>query len=268
MKPKTQLPYVIFTAKDCLYAVASENVREIVLMPKVTTVPNVPPEVRGVINLRGAIIQLVDLRVKLGQPSLKTELDTLVQLLHDREQDHLNWLKELEACVREHRPFGLARDPHKCKFGVWYDQFKTESNLLRATLQHMDQPHQIIHATANEVLRKAERGDADGALALIVARRNQELAELVKLFAELRRILGEDHREVVIVLCFGDNRLAVSADMVEAVERIPAENIEPPCAILTSANGRFQFRIAKRARTNQTILVPDNAFFSPGFQSN
>ena len=80
-----------------------------------------PPEIRGVINLRGKVMQLIDLRVKLGLPSAKAEFDELIQLLHDREQDHHNWLTELEACVRERRPFKMAKDPHACKFGLWYD---------------------------------------------------------------------------------------------------------------------------------------------------
>jgi hypothetical protein len=51
--------------------------------------------------------------------------------MRDREQDHRNWLAELEACVREHRPFGMARDPHQCKFGLWYDRYKTEDRRLK-----------------------------------------------------------------------------------------------------------------------------------------
>ena len=243
-------------------------------MPGVTSVPNAPAEIRGVINLRGNIIPLIDLRVRLGLPSIKTETDALVQLLHERERDHLNWLKELEASVRERRPFGLAKDPHKCKFGIWYDQFKTESSMVRATLQlsttiqRMDEPHRIIHATANEVLRLAEKGNSDGALALISARRNGELAALVKLFADLRQTLMDDRREVAVVLCFGARRLAVSVDMVEAVERIPEENIEPPSAVIDGLHTGFQFRIAKRVRTDQTILLPDSGFFHSSAGAN
>jgi len=268
MNPNSDLPFVIFSVKDCLYAVASENVQELVLMPTATKVPTAPPEIRGLINLRGNIIPVYDLRVKLGLPSIKTESEALVQTLHDREKDHLNWLRELEACVRERRAFGLARDPHKCKFGIWYDLFKTDRKTLRAslrlwtTLQRMDEPHKIIHATAAEVLQQAEQGDVNGALGLVEARRNNELAALVKLFGELRQILVEDSREVVIVLCFGSRRLALSVDMAEAVEQIPAGNIEPPSAIVGDLSNEWQFHIAKRARTNEMILLPDSGFFS------
>jgi hypothetical protein len=45
------------------------------------------------INLRGSILKLIDLRIVLGVTSARSDLDVLIQLLHDREQDHHNWLK-------------------------------------------------------------------------------------------------------------------------------------------------------------------------------
>ncbi len=261
MKTQTRFPHVIFTIKNTLYAIASEHVREIVLLPKVTSVPNMPPQVRGVINLRGSIIPLIDLRVKVGLSSNQSELDTIIQLLRDREQDHLTWLNELEACLREQRPFGLARDHHKCKFGLWYDQFKTDNSLLRMSLQRMDEPHRIIHATAALALEKAAQGDATGAMELVAERRRNELAALVVWFGEARRILIEHHREVVLVLWFGSKPLAVSVDLVDAVERIPEENIEAMAEVLPGFNGGLEASVAKRVKTNQTMLVLDDNFF-------
>jgi purine-binding chemotaxis protein CheW len=220
----------------------------------------VPPEIRGVINLRGKVMQLIDLRVKLGLPSAKAEFDELIQLLHDREQDHHNWLTELEACVRERRPFKMAKDPHACKFGLWYDKYQTDNSLLKMTLKKMDEPHQIIHATAEEVLQMVERGDLDGAMKLLAARRNGELAELSKLFEEARRILREHQRELSVVLNRGEKRFAISIDLVEAVERIPEEGIEPLPAALAGQSEKLQWRIGKRAKTSQTVLLLDEDF--------
>ena len=264
MKPPSsdQLPFVLFQVKAGLYAVGSQNVREIVILPKVVGVPNVPPEIRGVINLRGKVMQLIDLRVKLGLPSAKTELETLIQLLHDREQDHHNWLTELEACVREKRPFKMARDPHACKFGLWYDQYQADNTLLKMALKKMDAPHQSIHATANEALQKAEQGDEAGAMELLAARRSGELAELSGLFEEGRRILKENHRELAMVLVRGEKHFAISIDLVEAVERIPEENIEPMSAAL-AGQSEHPWRIGKRGKTSQTILLLNEDFLFP-----
>ena len=259
-QPSDKLPFVLFQLKAGLYAVSSKNVREIVMLPKVTGIPNAPPEIRGVINLRGKVMPLLDLRVKLGLPSAQTELDELIQLLHDREQDHQNWLTELEACVREHRPFKLARDPHACKFGLWYDKYQTDNSLLKMVLKKMDAPHQIIHASAVEAWQKAEAGDAAGAVELLATRRNGELAELSKLFAEARRILREHQRELAVVLIHGEKRFAISIDLVEAVERIADENIEPMSAALADCGGGHPWHVGKRGKTNQTILLLDEDF--------
>ncbi len=48
------------------YGLAVLKVREIIRMQKITPVPQMPGFVRGVINLRGRVIPIIDLRVKFG----------------------------------------------------------------------------------------------------------------------------------------------------------------------------------------------------------
>lgn len=264
---KDKIPFVLFSAGDGLYAVSAEFVREMLILPPVVRVPNMPSEIRGVINIRGSILKLVDLRILLGTDSAQSDLDGLVQLLHEREKDHLNWLKELESSVRERRPFNLARDPHKCKFGQWYDQYKNQEQTIQATLfrmalNKMEAPHRILHASADEVLKKAESGNFEGALAILEKRRNGELAAIVKLFAESRQILEETRREIVIIIRNGTRQFAMSVDGVQSVEHIPHENIEPvPKAV--AGLGKATCQVAQRAKTGQTVLLLGTDFLFP-----
>jgi len=46
-------------------------VREIVRVPEITSVPNAPDYIEGVINLRGRIIPVVDLRKRFGEKSFE-----------------------------------------------------------------------------------------------------------------------------------------------------------------------------------------------------
>jgi purine-binding chemotaxis protein CheW len=48
------------------YGIAVLKVREIIRLQKITPVPQMPDYVKGVINLRGRVIPIVDLRVKFG----------------------------------------------------------------------------------------------------------------------------------------------------------------------------------------------------------
>jgi purine-binding chemotaxis protein CheW len=49
-----------------LYAISVPNVREIIRPPDISPVPRAPAEFLGVINLRGKIVPVVDLRIKFG----------------------------------------------------------------------------------------------------------------------------------------------------------------------------------------------------------
>jgi purine-binding chemotaxis protein CheW len=58
--------YLTFALGAEEYGVPVLKVREIIKMMDITAVPQVPPHVKGVVNLRGKIIPVVDLRMKFG----------------------------------------------------------------------------------------------------------------------------------------------------------------------------------------------------------
>jgi len=58
--------YLSFTLKGEVYAMAIEQVKEIIEFGQITTVPMMPPYMRGVINLRGAVVPVVDLSRRFG----------------------------------------------------------------------------------------------------------------------------------------------------------------------------------------------------------
>ena len=60
--------YLTFALGNEEYSVPVLKVREIIKIMDITAVPQVPQYVKGVVNLRGAIIPIVDLRAKLAMP--------------------------------------------------------------------------------------------------------------------------------------------------------------------------------------------------------
>ena len=67
LSESTQYPqYLTFFIAREEYAVGILRVREIIQHDNVTRVPRTPPWVRGVINLRGSVVPVVDLAVKFG----------------------------------------------------------------------------------------------------------------------------------------------------------------------------------------------------------
>ena len=61
--------YLTFALGAEEYGLPVLKVREIIKMMDITLVPQVPQHVKGVINLRGKVIPVVDLRLKFGFPS-------------------------------------------------------------------------------------------------------------------------------------------------------------------------------------------------------
>ena len=67
--PRSAVQYLTFITAGEEYAISIVKVTEIVEYEAVTTVPNTPMWIRGVTNLRGRVVPVVDLAVKFGLPA-------------------------------------------------------------------------------------------------------------------------------------------------------------------------------------------------------
>jgi len=63
------------------FGVPIRDVREIIRMQEVTRVPRAPDSVEGVINLRGQIVPIIDLRRRLGMSSKENDRDTRIVIV-------------------------------------------------------------------------------------------------------------------------------------------------------------------------------------------
>ena len=77
--------YLTFLLGRKLFAMPVEGMREIVACPPLTVVPGMPEFLRGVMNLRGGVVPVIDLRVRLGlAPAVFTRRSCIVIM----ELDH------------------------------------------------------------------------------------------------------------------------------------------------------------------------------------
>lgn len=72
------LQLVSFMVGDEEFAIPILSVQEINRMMQITRVPQSPPFVEGVINLRGKIIPVMDLRKRFGLPALENSADSRI----------------------------------------------------------------------------------------------------------------------------------------------------------------------------------------------
>jgi purine-binding chemotaxis protein CheW len=68
-----ELQVVGFRIGEETFGVRIASVREIVRVPEITSVPNAQETIEGVINLRGKIIPVIDLRKRFGQAEIQSD---------------------------------------------------------------------------------------------------------------------------------------------------------------------------------------------------
>ena len=64
--------YLIFSSDGLMYGIRTDLVKDIITDYTITYLPQVPNYVKGVINLRGQIVPIVDIRLRLGKPERET----------------------------------------------------------------------------------------------------------------------------------------------------------------------------------------------------
>lgn len=74
--------FVTFHLDGDPYALPIERVREIVRLRPITPVPRVPEAVRGVISLRGEVVEVLDLGLRLGLPRREAGRASRIVVLH------------------------------------------------------------------------------------------------------------------------------------------------------------------------------------------
>ena len=75
--------YLICVSDSLLYGIVAEQVVEIITDHTITYLPRVPHYVRGIINLRGQIIPIIDIRLRLGKPQAEESCIIVVNIGSD-----------------------------------------------------------------------------------------------------------------------------------------------------------------------------------------
>ncbi len=93
--------YLTFKLEDEVFAVEVAKVREILDHTSITKVPRTPDFMRGVINLRGSVVPVLDLRLKFGMSKTEQSVDTCIIVLEITLEEEITILGALADSVQE-----------------------------------------------------------------------------------------------------------------------------------------------------------------------
>jgi purine-binding chemotaxis protein CheW len=106
--------YLGFCSGDEEYAISILQVKEILQFEAITRVPGTPPSIRGVINMRGSVVPVVDLAVKLGLPESEVSARTCIVIVEtdiDGESAVMGVMADAVSQVIDLRPDEIQPPP-------------------------------------------------------------------------------------------------------------------------------------------------------------
>ncbi len=118
--------YLTFHLENELYAIEISMVKEIIALMKTTKVPKMPSYIKGVMNLRGIIIPVIDLRLKFQMQEVEPQMHTaiiIIQILSSNIGFIVDRVEEVLSIDNE----SLTEPP---KFGT-----KVETEFIKAMAQ-------------------------------------------------------------------------------------------------------------------------------------
>lgn len=107
--------YLTFKLADEIFALDVAKVREILEYTNITKIPQTPEFMRGVINLRGSVVPVIDMRLKFGLSATEQTINTciiVVEVTLDGDTTVLGALADSVQEVVEMEPEQIEPAPH------------------------------------------------------------------------------------------------------------------------------------------------------------
>ena len=109
--------YLTFTLAREIFALEIQVVREIIEYAKLTGVPMLPPSILGVINLRGAVVPVIDLGVRFGGSATIIGPRTCIVILEIAQHDGIQVIGMVVDAVNEVRELAAGEIEPSPSFG-------------------------------------------------------------------------------------------------------------------------------------------------------
>lgn len=95
------IQYLTFTLDGDAFATDITRVREVLEYTEIRKVPKMPEYMQGVINLRGSVVPVIDLRMQFGMDAVEVSIETCIIIIEVEIDDHVTVVGALVDAVQE-----------------------------------------------------------------------------------------------------------------------------------------------------------------------
>ncbi len=212
------LEVITFYVAATQYATPVSEVRYIEQDKRKTTRIEVNTKLGAeVTTYQGKPVPIYDFAELMGCEADYIKNTRLLQILKDREKDHIQWMDALEQSLRNDTEFNKDQDPNVCEFGRWYSTFKADDELLADIMEDFDEPHKRLHGLAEELLTMKAEGQLEEALNQFSIEKHRTLGKLISLFEAARERLETITRPILLYINTGRKMIAVRLNAISDI---------------------------------------------------
>lgn len=148
--------FLTFTLGDESYGIPILNVKEIIGMMDITHVPSMPEFVRGIINLRGKIIPVMDIRLKFGNESKPYNNRTCIIVVEMNFSDNIKLTGLIVDAVSEVLEISNENIelPNACLSNVAENYLTGIGKLKNKVIMLLD-PTKMLSTDEQEIIQKS-----------------------------------------------------------------------------------------------------------------
>jgi len=249
-----EIQLVTFIIAGDEYAFPIENVKEVLRVGKITTVPEAPHYVLGMLSVRDSILPIIDIRKLFGFPSIAEDTIADIEEIKKKEDKIFNQLK---ASVNENAPFINDLDQDKSPFGLWIEGFNTSSELIDRAIKLVRMEHQKLYSSMNMAVDATRKNKKEEAIAYYEkevlpckARFDTQIDEFID---TIKKHIKEDQR--ILVIEIQATPIGILVDGMKQVVRLSHKLIEEPPSILQRKKAENIQGIAKLDYGKRLIML-------------
>ena len=236
------------------YAFNIAKVREILKVPEITAVPNVPEYVKGLFTIRNQLLPIIDLRRMLGLSGLVNEYHQIV----DRALEEQKRLTEKVINAKDlGKQAGNLIDPAKTSFGLWLNRYDTSSVEIEQDIKKLEKYREDFHRAAIEFVQSRDTGQetASGQESESIGPLSKNLQDML---AGFKQVVAEHHMEDQRVMVVESSGLYAGylVDSVNEVMRIQRSFIDDTPAMAAS-KGKEIKGVARLDDGKRLVMIMD-----------
>ncbi|MDY2997901.1 MAG: chemotaxis protein CheW [Faecalimonas sp.] len=199
-------------AIDCRYV---DSIFEIT--QNITALPKADDSILGLIHVRGTMLPVLDLRKLFQMKTVQEEMAEFQDMISLMKKDHIDWVNTLKRCVDTQEEFTLATDPHCCKFGRWYDQYKPTSQVVQHYFGQINEPHIRLHQSALHCFAATDEAEKQR---IIKEEAEKAMEQVLKSLDDAVDAYQKSYHKMCVTISDGVSQIGILVDEIVSTEEL------------------------------------------------